>query len=165
LSPAAKEASGLTQFGLFWAARADHLEKKIKPALAQGINVVSDRFDSSSYAFQIHGQQMFPLEKIFMQMREICLAETKPDLYLILDVNPHISVSRMFGRGKAGRNHFDERDVEFHRRVRAAFRNLPAEFPKVVISSHDPVEEVKTRVKAVVDSVLKGEQGQLFDLL
>ena len=84
LSPDAKEASGLTQFGLFWAARADHLEKKIRPAIESGINVVSDRFDSSSYAFQIHGQEMASLERIFMQMRQICLGETVKELFDLL---------------------------------------------------------------------------------
>ncbi len=165
LSPDAKDASGLTQFGLFWAARADHIEHKIRPALEAGKHVISDRLDSSSYAFQIYGQERLSLEPLFMQMREVCLGSAAPDLYIILDVNPHIAVARTNERGKKGKNHFDERDVDFHRRVRNAYRNLPPEFSKVIISSHDPVETVKTNVKNVIDSVLKNEQLKLFDYL
>jgi dTMP kinase len=162
LNSEAKEASGLTQFGLIWAARADHVEKKIKPALAKGINVISDRFDSSTYAFQIYGQETLTLEKLFTQMREVYLGETKPDLYIVLDVNPHISVARTTKR-QAGKNHFDERDVAFHRRIRNAFRNLPADFPKIIISSHDPVEVVQKNVKQTIDSVLANKQLELFE--
>ena len=88
-----------------------------------------------------------------MQMRELCLGAAKPDLYIILDVNPHIAVARTGERGKKNKNHFDERDVAFHRRVREAYRDLPKEFPKIIISSHDPVEEVKANVKRVIDKL------------
>ena len=153
LSPEAKAASGLTQFGLIWAARADHVEKKIKPALAKGINVISDRFDSSTFAFQIYGQETLALSSLFKQMREIYLGDTKPDLYIVLDVNPHIGVNRTSGR-KVGNNHFDERDVAFHRRIRDAYHQLPTEFPKVIISSHDDIETVRANVKKAIDDLL-----------
>lgn len=162
LSPEAKVASGLTQFGLIWAARADHLEKKIKPALESGINVISDRFDSSTYAFQIYGQETLKLSDLFMQVRETYLGETKPDLYIVLDVNPHISVARTSQR-RGDKNHFDERDVAFHRRIRNAYRNLPPEFPKVIISSHDPIETVQSNVKRAIDWLLENKQLDLFE--
>lgn len=168
LGPDAKGASGLTQFGLFWAARADHVANTIKPALEQGLHVIADRFDSSSYAFQLYGQEELGLKPLFMQMREVCLGETKPDLYIILDVNPHIAVARTGERGRKGKNkknHFDDRDVAFHRRVREAYRDLPKEFPKIMISSHDPVEKVKQRVKQAVDSLLRDDHVTLAEFV
>lgn len=164
LSPEAKEASGLTQFGLFWAARADHLQQTIEPALAAGKHVISDRFDSSSYAFQIYGQETPELEDMFLRMRRLYLGQTLPDLYIILDVNPHIGASRTSQRGKSNINHFDERDASFHRRIRQAFRNLPPEFPRVIISSHDPVAEVKQNVQQVVHEVLTNSPVTLFEV-
>lgn len=164
LSPDAKEASGLTQFGLFWAARADHLAKTIEPALAAGKHVITDRFDSSSYAFQIYGQETPELEDMFMRMRRLYLGHTLPDLYIVLDVNPYVGAERTGQRGKSNINHFDERDASFHRRIRRAFRNLPPEFPRVIISSHDPVEEVKENVRQVVEKVLNNHPVTLFEV-
>jgi len=55
LGSLSKQANGLTQFGLAWASRADHIKNLIRPHLENGIHVISDRFDSSTYAYQVHG--------------------------------------------------------------------------------------------------------------
>src|SRR3989338_3519116 len=110
LSKEAARAPAETQFGLMWAARAEHLKHKIIPALKKGVNVISDRFDSSTFAYQIYGQEAKHLEKIFWQTREVFLRERKPDLYIFLDVEPEVGLERVAKR-KEKQTHFDERTL------------------------------------------------------
>ena len=106
----AKDANSETMFGLFWAARADHMNRLVLPALREGKTVVSDRFDCCTFAYQIHGQKAAYLEELFWQTRRVFLKERTPDAYIFLDVDPEIGLKRVAGRpGK--KNHFDERDI------------------------------------------------------
>lgn len=143
LSREAKKTGAETQFGLMWAARAEHLKRKIIPALAKGVNVISDRFDSSTYAYQIYGQEAKHLERLFGQTREVFLRERKPDFYIFLDVEPEIGLARVTGR-KETKTHFDERKLDFHRRVRAGFLGFLKNVPHKIIDANQPIEEVKT---------------------
>src|ERR1044072_1925263 len=56
------QADARTQFNLAWAARADHFKNVIRPALDKGVNVISDRFDSSTWAYQLYAQDARDLE-------------------------------------------------------------------------------------------------------
>lgn len=117
----AREADALTTFALFWAARADHMEKKVRPALENGLHVVSDRFDLSTFAYQLYGQQNLNLLDLFWRMREMYSVPV-PDLYIYLDVDPVIGLERTRKRGDG--NHYDEKDIEFHQRVREGYREF-----------------------------------------
>lgn len=139
LSSEAKEAGAETQFGLMWAARAEHLKNKIIPALKKGINVVSDRFDSSTFAYQIYGQEAKHLEKLFWRTREVFLQKRKPDLYIFLDVKPEVGLGRVAGR-KETKTHFDERALDFHRRVRAGFLKFLKHIPYKIIDANQPLK-------------------------
>lgn len=143
LSKEAKEAGAETQFGLMWAARAEHLKHKIIPALAKGITVVSDRFDSSTFAYQIYGQEAKHLEKLFWRTREIFLRECKPDLYIFLDVLPEVGLKRVTGR-KEAKTHFDERALAFHQRVRAGFLGFLKNVPHKAIDANRNLEIVQS---------------------
>lgn len=122
LSPSAKDANAETMFGLFWAARAAHLKEIIRPALEDGKTVICDRFDSSTWAYQICGQEQRQLEELFFAMRKHYLGDIKP-VYLILDVPVLVGLQRARTRGGEV-THFDERDVDFHTRVRHGFRDF-----------------------------------------
>ena len=139
LSKKAKEAGAETQFCLMWAARADHLKNKIIPALAKGVSVISDRFDSSTFAYQIYGQEARHLEKLFWQTREIFLRERKPDLYIFLDVKPEVGLKRVAGR-KEAKTHFDERASAFHQRVRAGFLRFFKNVPHKIIDANQSMK-------------------------
>ena len=142
LSQEAKEAGAETQFCLMWAARADHLKNKIIPALAKGVSVISDRFDSSTFAYQIYGQEARHLEKLFWRTREVFLRERKPDLYIFLNVEPEVGLKRVAGR-KEAKTHFDERALAFHQRVRAGFLGFLKNVPHKIIDANQPLEAVK----------------------
>lgn len=143
-NPESKNASPETQFGLIWAARHDHLIKKIAPAINQGIHVVSDRFDSSTFAYQIFGQEAPHLEKLFWDIREIYLGENKPDLYIFLDVDPELGLKRVASRKKES-DHFDQRKLPFHRKIREGYMKFLKEVPHVIIDTSGDIPEAKEK--------------------
>ena len=69
LSDDAKTSDAETQFALFWAARRDHIKKTVAPALAEGKVVICDRFDSSTYAYQLIAQEQIQLVELFWKIR------------------------------------------------------------------------------------------------
>lgn len=114
----------LADFFLFWAARADHVEKVILPALRGGKNVITDRFDSSTFAFQICAEQAPELKPLFDACRNIVLAKCMPDAYVILDMPADIAKKRR-GEDPAGKAvFFDEKPLAYHQRVRAGFKKF-----------------------------------------
>ena len=146
-------ASPETQFGLVWGARHDHLTKKIIPALEQGINVFSDRFDSSTFAYQIYGQGAPQLEKLFWKIRKIYLRECRPNLYIFLDVEPAEGLRRVANRRKT-LNHFDKRHLSFHKRIRDGYLKFMKKTPSIIIDTNGTVEEAKNRFFEVVRKAL-----------
>ncbi|MEN9614077.1 MAG: thymidylate kinase Tmk [Candidatus Parcubacteria bacterium] len=116
-NPLAKGADGATLFHLVWAARHDHLQNLIKPALTAGKIVVCDRFDSSTYAYNVVAQGAEHLDELFWQTRKACLKDCRPSLYIILDVDAKVAQARI--QNRPGGNHFDDRKMEFHEKVRA----------------------------------------------
>jgi dTMP kinase len=154
-SPLSKDASAETQFGLIWAGRADHVWKKINPALEKGINVVSDRFDSSTYAYQIFGQEGNDLEELFFLIRKKFLKNCTPDLYIFLEVTPEEGVRRVAKR-KGEVNHFDERKIEFHNRVRDGYKKFAGLFPDQVkiVDANPTFEIVRENVVRILKDVL-----------
>jgi dTMP kinase len=150
------EAAGVsaeTQFALMWAARADHLQKKIIPALRRGVHVVSDRFDSSTFAYQIFGQANKRLEKLFWQTREVFLRDQTPQLYIFLDVDPTIGLARVRKR-QGEKTHFDSRDLDFHCRVRKGFLKFLDRVPHRKINAADSPERVKAEFIRCVRMIL-----------
>ncbi len=111
------------------AARAQHLEQLIRPALARGAWVVSDRFNDSTYAYQGGGRQLAEAT-IKVVEQALALDQPMPDLTLLLDLPVDIALERLAGTGRSQRNLFDaprgdrmhqtsQRD--FLQRVRAAY--------------------------------------------
>ena len=157
LSEEAKEAGAETQFCLMWAARAEHLKHKIIPALEKGITVISDRFDSSTFAYQIHGQKAKHLERLFWQTREISLRECKPDLYIFLDVEPKVGLTRIAKNKKRGKllDHFEKRSLDFHRRVRAGYKEFLKTVPHCIVNANRPLIKVQNEVLKHVQRLLR----------
>lgn len=109
----------LTELFLFCASRAEHCSKIIRPALKNGVNVICDRFSSSTYAYQIIGAQKEGYNNIFAELNYIATNGLKPDMVVFLDIDPSIGLKR---RKKAGGiTKFDEKDITFHQRVRTGF--------------------------------------------
>ncbi len=156
LSDLAKYSDVETQFALFWAARRDFLKHVVIPALNEGKTVITDRFDSSTYAYQIAAQGNPQLEKLFWQTRELFLEEYEPDAYILLDVDPEIGIARAKGRGDGNINHFDKRKIDFHIKVNKGLREfiLQKVGANKVCKSVGEVVDASQQVEKVIEDVL-----------
>ncbi|OHA24717.1 MAG: dTMP kinase [Candidatus Taylorbacteria bacterium RIFCSPHIGHO2_02_FULL_44_36] len=154
LSKEAKESGAETQFGLMWAARADHLQHKILPALARGKNVICDRFDSSTYAYQICAQGARNLKDLFWQTREIYLREAAPDFYIFFDVKPEIGLARVALR-RVKKTHFDERKLAFHKRVHSGFLEFSKNVPHKIIDANQNIDKVRNDFLKIISDLTR----------
>ena len=105
-------------FFLFWAARASHLEDVVDPLLKVGIHVMCDRYDSSTWAFQICGEEQKNLRTLFRGIRATLPTMRLPDAYIILDLPSDVACDRMARDAKSKQSHFDLKPREYHERVR-----------------------------------------------
>ena len=157
LSDEAKTSDAETQFALFWAARRDHIKRTIAPALAEGKLVLCDRFDSSTYAYQLIAQDQIQLLELFWKIREHFLGDYVPDAYILLDVDPKIGIAR--AKGRAGElNHFDKRKIEFHEKVNKGLKEfiMTKVDGGVVINAEQPLDTVlKNTWDAIQEKLVK----------
>ncbi len=137
------QANAFTQFCLVWASRSDHMKNIVLPALEAGKHVLCDRFDSSTWTYQICGQEGHHIKELFWQMRDKCLGEVKPDLYIYLDVDPKVGLARRNGQQYDDITHFDTKPLEFHQRVREGYLEFMKTVPSRIIDAHRPLDEVK----------------------
>jgi dTMP kinase len=148
-SPNAKTASAKTLATLFWAARCDHVEKLIAPAVENGEKVATDRFDSATFALEIYGYEAEELRKDFFHFRNFFIGDCKPDLYIFFDVDVQVALARK-NSGKQDLNHLDEKPIEFHERVREGFREFMKLVPSVTIDASRTEDEVYEEVVSIL---------------
>lgn len=120
-----KDLGGKTQMFNFFAARNDHWQRVVIPAVQRGDIVICDRSDASTYAFQLYGQNEGPeMKDFFWKCREFVYGEYEPDLYLFIDVSPEECQRRLkeaaFQEGREV-THFDTRALDFHHKVRNGY--------------------------------------------
>lgn len=144
----------LTDFFLFWAARAEHMAALVKPALQKGRVVICDRFDSSTYSMQIRGDQRPDLEKFFWTCRKETLGEFVPDLYIILDTASGIAKNRRIGR-KQGEDRFDERGGGYQNRVRNGFKEFAKKMKGHVIDATQGPDDIHEQIWKIVQRKLR----------
>ena len=114
---------------LFAAARDDHVRSVILPALNQGIWVLCDRFSDSTRAYQGSLGKVAP--EILNAMERVTIGNLKPDLTIILDVPVEIGMQRAAKRrGSGAPDRFEAEDVNFHRQLRDAYRQIAALEPE-----------------------------------
>ena len=149
---------------LMAAARVQHVERVIRPALAAGQVVVSDRFVGSTIAYQGAGRGL-PIPAI-LSLHEMSVGGFRPGLTVILDADPHVSLRRSRARlaqADADEGLFEELDIGFHERVRASFLAQAAAAPEVhvVVDASGAAERVASEAAAAVLRWLRKE-GLLF---
>ena len=120
--------SAETEILLFNAARRDHLERTIAPALAQGHIVISDRFADSTRVYQ--GVARAELRDVVDRLHALMIG-TEPDLTLVVDLDAPTGLSRGLAR-QSGEDRFEDLGASFQARLRAGFRALVDEFPERV---------------------------------
>jgi len=139
----------VTETLLHFAARRDHLEKTIRPALAAGRWVISDRFYDSTMAYQGHGHGVAP--PLLEALLTAVVAGDRPDLTLILDLPVEAGLARAAGRA-GHEDRYERMDIAFHRRLREGFHALAAAEPArcAIVDAAAPVAEVDRRIRAIV---------------
>ena len=145
--------SAMTETLLMFAARSDHLERTIRPALDGGRWVVCDRFADSSRAYQGAGGGV---SSDFIESLDAAVVDgNQPDLTLIFDLPVEVGLERAFGRGLF-ETRFESKGLAFHERLRRRFLEIAAEKADrcVVIDAVGDVETVEARVWAAVEARL-----------
>ena len=112
---------------LFAAARSDHVEKLIRPALARGAWVICDRYLDSSRAYQGGGGGLS--DQDIRTLHTIGSEGLLPDLTLLIEVSPHVSQARLAKRDVDGTDSIGGREGAYHARVNAAFARFSEEEP------------------------------------
>jgi dTMP kinase len=140
-----------TESLLMFAARAEHLQQLILPALARGAIVLSDRFTDASYAYQC-GARGLPLAKM-QALENWVQGDLQPDLTLLFDVPVEVSLQRLAGARTPDK--FEAQGAEFFARLRAQYLARAAEFPQRfrVIDANRSLEQVKKSVEEIILSL------------
>jgi dTMP kinase len=146
-----------TELLLMFAARAEHLQRKILPALAAGSWVLCDRFTDASYAYQGAGRGI-EMERI-ATLERFVQGELRPDLTILLDVPVEIGLARAGGRSSPDRFESEARD--FFDKVRQGYLQIAGrESARVkVIDAGATLEQVQRQIGAVLRDFLESVDG------
>ena len=142
---------GTTELLLMFAARAAHLHALIRPSLAAGQDVVCDRFVDATYAYQGAGRGLRETE--IDTLAELVLGRLRPDLVLVLDIDPATGAQRVRGRGTG--NRFDDEAAAFQARVRKAYLRRAARDPRryAVIDANREPADVQRDIAAALEAL------------
>src|SRR5687767_701388 len=142
---------------LFAADRAQHVEFLIKPALAEGRTVISDRYADATFAYQGAGRG-FPQE-IVNEIIRLATGGLKPDLTLFFDITIENAIRRMTERHESGKgqNRMDVEAAEFYSKVRDAYLGIAKAEPDrfKVLDANGSLEDTHARVVEAITNFLK----------
>jgi len=142
---------------LFAADRAQHVEFLVKPALAEGRVVISDRYADATFAYQGAGRG-FPEETVNEIIR-LATGGLKPDLTLFFDITIENAIRRMSERHETGkgRNRMDVETAEFYSKVRNAYLSIAAAEPHrfKVLDANGSIEDTRAIVVDMITNFLK----------
>lgn len=157
VSGATNKWDPLSECLLLFAARREHLNKTIWPAMTQGAWVLCDRFADSTFAYQGYGHNV-PIPFI-EQLYDAVVGDFAPDLTLVLDIDVEVGLGRANTRNadNASReDRFERMDLSFHERLRQGFLEIARNAPErcaVIDADHDP-DIVSDIVRAMVNTRL-----------
>jgi dTMP kinase len=140
---------------IFSAARIDHLDRLIRPALARGAYLICDRFADSTRAYQ--GGTLG--EDFIDRLEKLTVGETMPDLTIILDLPAEEGLARADARRGSGKaDRFESEAIDFHRGLRDAFLKIAKHNPKrcAVIDASRTPDEIAKDIWELVESRLIG---------
>ena len=170
LLDAMEEVDPLTELLVFAADRAQHVRRKLIPALETGAVVISDRYADATVAYQGAGRGFPP--DLISQIVQLATGGLKPDLTLLFDVSIDESTSRTTRRStgknaaaRGARDRLDIENAEFHARVRDAYLSIAEAEPErvKVIDTSGPVDRTHEHVKQIIVPFLRA-QGHLLNV-
>jgi dTMP kinase len=155
LDPACRGMAADAELLLMFAARAEHIDKTIRPALARGAWVLCDRFTDATYAYQGGGRGLDTARIALLE--DLVQGDLRPDLTLLFDLPVDVGLARAGRRSDPDR--FESEAVRFFERVRAAYLARadaePGRFR--VVDAARPAPEVTERVLAILADFAAGE--------
>ena len=155
ISGAHERWSGMTELLLLYAARLDHVDKLIKPALKRGAWVICDRFADSSMAYQGYARGLGP-DRV-KALHEAVLGDFKPDLTLLFDIDPVLALRRVETRGEE-LNRFDTENLEFHKKLRQGFLTIAEQEPErfYILDAASSRAAQHTQIKRILMNSIPG---------
>ncbi|MBE7928656.1 dTMP kinase [Pseudomonas saudiphocaensis] len=157
LAPSDEPMASDTELLLVFAARAQHLDQVIRPALARGTVVLCDRFTDATYAYQGGGRGL--AKQRIEQLENFVQGDLRPDLTLIFDLRVDIGLSRAAARGRLDR--FEQEGLGFFEAVRNAYleraRQAPTRYQ--VIDAGQPLAAVQRDLQALLPQILERLRG------
>ncbi len=140
---------------LYAADRAEHAARVVRPALARGTVVLSDRYIDSSVAYQGYGRGLDP--DVVSRISRWATGELVPDLTVLLDLPVAAARQRLLARG--GTDRLESEADAFHERVRSGFRRVAAADPAryAVVDGSAEVEQVAEQVRGAVEQLLPAQ--------
>jgi dTMP kinase len=138
---------------MFNAARINHLDELIRPALSRGEIVLCDRFSDSTRAYQ--GAAGHVDDVLIRHLEQVSVGESRPDLTFILDLPAEVGAARMERRAQQNgetKDRFETEPSDFHRHLRRAFLKIAEEEPQrcVIINARQTEKEVESAVWNVI---------------
>ncbi|MDG9978622.1 dTMP kinase [Ectopseudomonas oleovorans] len=157
LDPSDEPMAADTELLLVFAARAQHLQQVIRPALAKGSVVLCDRFTDATYAYQGGGRGL-SIERI-AQLEQFVQGELRPDLTLIFDLPVEIGLARASARGRLDR--FEQEGRGFFEAVRQAYLQRAEQAPQRyrVLNAGQTLAQVQADIDALLPSLLEACRG------
>jgi dTMP kinase len=161
LDPENKDLSSVAELLLYMADRAQHLEVMIKPALKQGKTVICDRYADATVVYQGYARGLTP--DLMHRLHHLLFDDLKPDLTLLLDLDPEVGLARAWRQLDGGlrsrrEGRFEEEKLAFHERVRSGYLDLarqePARFR--VIDAAQEEQAVWEDIRRILDRHLDG---------
>lgn len=157
LTPQSQALVPRAELLLYAAARAQHVDEVVRPALQAGKIVLCDRYTDATLAYQGGGRG---LERaLIVELNALASDNLAPQLTLLLDLPVEIGLGRATSRNHATADQegrFEQESLEFHRRVQASYRQLAADEPQRfrIIDANGSVEQVNQRIVAAVSAFL-----------
>lgn len=148
----AEPMADMTELLLVFAARAQHIEQVIEPALARGAWVLSDRFTDATVAYQGGGRGLNT--DAIAELRRLVQGTLEPDLTLFLDLSLEAAEQRLSNRER-DRDRFEREERTFFERVRNAYLDIAATAPRFrIVDAGAPLPDVQRRLSEVLDEFL-----------
>ncbi|MBP7336105.1 dTMP kinase [Niveispirillum sp.] len=134
---------------LLSAARHDHVMRSIRPALDAGRWVLCDRFADSTMAYQGYGHGLD--HEVLTTLRDIAIGDTRPDLTLILDIDPAQGLARAAAR-RGGEDRYERMQATFHERLREGYQAIAKAEPFrcAIVDASAGIDAIQAAIRAVI---------------